>query len=556
MKNYKKFLIVIFAIATISCNENILQEKPLDFLSPENSYTTPGGIESALFRNYSYLKNFYNGHADQGAYIHVGTDLCTSARNSAIAHWGDYSTLTVSSGIPQSFWSTWYKVIYNCNVIINRIDGVKYASETDKSRHMAEARFFRGYAYKILANLFGGVPIVLTEITEPKRDFVRASKEEVYNQAIDDIVYAAQHLPGVTQVAAPGRLNNAAANHILSELYISVGQWDKAIAAATLVINDPNIKIMTTRFGKRASNEGDPYWDLFQVGNVNRGNGNLEGILVLQDEFNIPGGTDPLWYAGTGLYHERSYGPLFWQLADPKGVQCFDNKPYTQVGGRPVGLVRPTNYFSYKIWDTQNWSTDIRNNNRNIMRDWKVTNPKSTYFGQYMSNFKQAFTAQDTLLKWYPYVSKCTTINDHPAAVIANAATGELIGTAGKTFNDWYLIRVSETYLLRAEAYLGKGDKTLAAADINVIRNRAVATPVTVAAVTIDYILDERMRELNYEEGRRMTLGRLNKIYDRTVLGNEFAGKTIKPFNNLFPIPFNEIERNTGAVLVQNPGYN
>lgn len=75
---------------------------------------------------------------------------------------------------------------------------------------------------------------------------------------------------------------NAPTIHVLSELYISVDQWVKVIAAASLATNDPNIKIMTTSFGKRASNEGDPYWDLFQVVNVNRGNGKLEGILVLR----------------------------------------------------------------------------------------------------------------------------------------------------------------------------------------------------------------------------------------------------------------------------------
>src|SRR5690606_32602826 len=130
-----------------------------------------------------------------------------------------------------------------------------------------------------------------------------------------------------------------------------------------------------------------------------------------------------------------------------------------------------------------------------------------------------------------------------------------LIGTSGKTFKDWYLVRVAETYLLRAEAKLGKGDNLGAASDINVVRNRANANPVAVADVTIDYILDERMRELNIEEARRMTLCRLGKLYDRTVLGNEFAGLTIQPHNNLYPIPFTEIERNTGAALEQNLGY-
>ena len=72
------------------------------------------------------------------------------------------------------------KLIYDSNVIINRIVDVEYASEAEKNKHIAEAKFFRGYAFKLLANLYGGVPIVLDEITGVKLDFVRATREEVY----------------------------------------------------------------------------------------------------------------------------------------------------------------------------------------------------------------------------------------------------------------------------------------------------------------------------------------------------------------------------------------
>jgi hypothetical protein len=76
-----------------------------------------------------------------------------------------------------------------------------------------------------------------------------------------------------------------------------------------------------------------------------------------------------------------------------------------------------------------------------------------------------------------------------------------------------------------------------------------------------DIILDERIRELGVEEKRRLTLNRLELLYDRT---NRYCdgrpdvtthGVDVQPFHNLFPIPFTEIERNTGAELTQNPGY-
>ena len=76
---------------------------------------------------------------------------------------------------------------------------------------------------------------------------------------------------------------------------------------------------------------------------------------------------------------------------------------------------------------------------------------------------------------------------------------------------DQYVFRLAETYLLRAEAYLGNGDQVNAAADINMVRTRANAPEIDPSMVNIDYILDERIRELYYEELRLLTLTRLGK---------------------------------------------
>lgn len=131
----------------------------------------------------------------------------------------------------------------------------------------------------------------------------------------------------------------------------------------------------------------------------------------------------------------------------------------------------------------------------------------------------------------------------------------------GNNHVDAYAMRLAETYLLRAEAHLGNGDATLAAADINVVRARANATPVLAADVDIDYILDERIRELYTEELRLITLMRLGLLYDRTIrfnnnpASNGGVGGGIQPHNNLFPIPQSEIDLNINGTLEQNPGY-
>ncbi len=546
----------MFAVFS-ACDEDQLIETPLDFLSPEISYVSPSDIEAALVPNYAILRELNDGQ--NNVLMHSGTDLCMSARSPATSRLGDYRTgLIPSAGVASYFWRRYYSMIFNANVILSRIDGIEYSSDETKNLHIAEARFFRGYAYRSLANLYGGVPIVLEEINSPRRDFVRAPLQETLDQAIQDLEFAASNLPDVTGVVTDGRLSNAAARHILAELYITNGELDKAIAAASAVIDDPSISLMTSRFGNRATDDGDPYWDLFQRFNQNRSSGNTEGILVLQQEFNVPGGTDIISGRGPDFRYERFYGCLYWFLNDPDGEKIFFG-PTSDNGGRPVGFIRPTPYFTHTIWGGGNWDVDQRNHERNIQRDWVSNNPSSAFFGQNISDFPQSWfdglSEQDTLRDFYPNVTKISTKNDHPDEVLADPATGRMANTSGSTIADWYLIRVAETYLLRAEAYLAQGNTSAAAADINMLRNRASAIPVTEGNVNIDYILDERMRELNYEENRRMTLSRLNLLYDRTVIGNPFSGLTIEPFNNLFPIPFSEIERNTLEVLVQNPGY-
>lgn len=131
--------------------------------------------------------------------------------------------------------------------------------------------------------------------------------------------------------------------------------------------------------------------------------------------------------------------------------------------------------------------------------------------------------------------------------------------TYGRTFKDFARFRLAETYLLRAEAYIrkGAGFYTNAAADINVVRSRAKATPVSPADVSIEYLLDERARELMVEEPRRRTLMRMGLLVKRVRLYYNLAStrNTIQDYHELFPIPQTAIDANFGAVLEQNPGY-
>ncbi len=100
------------------------------------------------------------------------------------------------------------------------------------------------------------------------------------------------------------------------------------------------------------------------------------------------------------------------------------------------------------------------------------------------------------------------------------------------------------------------GNLIKAAEDINAVRNRAGAVPVTPGEVNIDYILDERIRELFGEELHTLTLTRLGLLYDRTKrFGMETSQQTVAEKNNLMPIPQRVIDANSLADFPQNPGY-
>ena len=120
---------------------------------------------------------------------------------------------------------------------------------------------------------------------------------------------------------------------------------------------------------------------------------------------------------------------------------------------------------------------------------------------------------------------------------------------------DFMVMRLGETYLLLAEAQLKQSKFTEAAISINALRTRANAALVTAADITLDFILDERVRELVAEENRRMTLMRTGKLVTRATALN---GDKITGLSNthlLLPIPQTEINLNKDAVLDQNTGY-
>ncbi len=572
MKNFKSIILLfILLTGSFSCKKEFLDEAPLDFLSADNAFKTSNDFQASVNNLYRLLRAelYTTNDNDPMEYIYR-TDIAYNITAASPANLvGEFGP---NSSIISNHWRALYKIVAEANTVIARIPKSNL-SANDQKLFEARGKFFRAFAYRCLSYLWGGVPLELNELTEPKVDYVRATRKEVYAQIISDLVFAAANLPAITSTTVKdGEVTAQAANHLLTEVYLADGQFANAVTASTAVISSTGMALMTSRFGTRKTEvPGDVYWDLFRRGNQNRksGSGNTESIWVIQLETDVPGGaaiTTTSFASGDGFSLERVHVPLVRDLTvNNTPVINWPASDYSS-GGRGVGFLAPSKYFIENAYagDPVN---DIRNANHNFVRKFKVTNSASPLFNTEIdfANLPAGTkgTSGATLTSGvpsralYPYQTKATDPGGHPTNlyVVPAPYPNAIKGGGGFTYQDQYMFRLAETYLLRAEAHLGAGNTVLAAADINVVRARSNASPVLAANVNIDYILDERIRELGVEEKRMFTIMRLGKWYDRIIKCNPFYASSALATYNLWPIPQSEIERNRGAVLTQNPGY-
>lgn len=568
MKSLKYSLMFLLAYLMLtSCNESkFLEEKPLDFYAPENSLETNAHFQASL--NYLYNRVrvvMWSQDPDTRYALYYATDLAFNATDYYIpAKLNDYRNVMVPTySVVLNTWKENYTVISNANVVLDRLESATQVNENDKKIFRGEALFFRSFYYRQLAHLFGGVPLILEEITVPRRDYVRATREEVYNQIKKDLEEAITLLPDIDKVK-DGKINKQVAQHLLAEILISLGMNDEAIRTATAVIDHPAMGLMTSRFGSRKDEPGDVYWDLFRLDNQNRStSGNTESLWVLQYDYQNPGSTNNYNMPWTVV---PFYQNIKIKAKDESGndVETTAFLGVTDVkGGRGVAWMQPTDFFFNELWANGS-ENDLRNSDYNIVKDVLIDNPASPAFGKWF--VKDGYSIQaDPIRSWFPIITKFSRVGNFPEDLWVRESNGEpsmtafgehlMVNGAANSYKDEYVFRLAETYLLRAEAYVNKGDKNSAAADINVLRTRANATPVEASLVDIDYVLDERMRELYYEEFRMVTLARMGKLVERSKKYNPKTAESMDSHHNLWPIPYSEIERNIFAVIEQNPGY-
>lgn len=587
----KKILLftVISALTLTGCNEDkFLEEKALDFNSASNSYNTKADFDAATTELYYLTREEFYTTYDRTTDLSKFADMWITADPLKSNITAD---LSPSGAIAKFYWDENYKLIAQANTVISRVPNATALTGDQKKEFEAKGRFFRALGYRTLVLLYGNVPLQIEEVTAPKTDFTRESKDKVWAQVIEDLEYAAANLPEINAVK-DGEISKPAANMLLAEAYLATGANDKAVNAASAVINNTNLALMTQRFGSQAKEDGDVFYDLFRPNNQNRSAGNTEGIWVIQFETNVDGGgnnTSHFFWNPGSFWGERFFAPQVdkFQLIAPDGtnVQLFNWPIGDMTGGRGIGTHYAVDHLYHGIWADD--FNDMRNSEFNWPRRFKIhrTNVLADrpelaaampdgYFdlehtvlpaGYSMTTgFDGGVNATNQLPNRFMcgYSTKMTTPFHYPDAQYQDKATYQLAGTGGKTFTDQYFFRLAEAYLLRAEAYVNLGKKAEAAADINVLRTRAKAKAVTADQMDIDFILDERLRELVCEEKRRLTLSRVGKLAERIKKYNPYFNaansadkKDYDAHFDLFPIPLSAIQANKDAVLEQNPGY-
>jgi hypothetical protein len=543
-KNMKKYSFILGSISVLllsltSCKKSFLDEKPYSSYTPI-TLTDSLGFEAELVGLYQYQTGTltYSGRQGWPSVWQVGTDVAnaTAQQEGIEVPYYNYSLLTNQDAAASYIWGRMYALINNANIIIDAVadPATTKIGAVGKKQAEAEAKFFRAYAYNNLATLFGRVPIVEHALTGPKINFVRAPLDDVNNLIISDLTFSGTSLydlnGGTVRTNAQGkpvsRANKYMAMQLLAEAYLRMGKNDLAEQQAQAVINSGKFSLIKSRYGVRASGAGDYYSDMFVYGNQRRWQGNTEAIWVLEQE-------NPTAVVGGNVdnaQQRRVFTPAYYAVP---GMLPVDS-----LGGRGVGRLRLSNWVLYSLYPAD----DIRNSKYSIKRRYYYNDPAfPALLGKPVP-----LTPADTLFRISPSTTKWGAFDPN-----------DTFGYA--MIKDFIMMRLGETYLLLAEAQVKQGKLAQAATTINVLRTRANAAQVTAAQMTMDFILDERARELIGEENRRMTLMRTGTLVERATRLNSgdaqhpTTGLTSK--NLLLPIPLTEIQLNKDAVLEQNPGY-
>jgi starch-binding outer membrane protein, SusD/RagB family len=565
MKKINIFLVLLAMAFTNQSCEEFLTEELISDVSASSYYTTAQGFEDAVKATYWWSKPFFG--PERGFSMSVfGTDLHTEGADGSHKTLNRYDgSLNPQQAFVRDTWRDFYRGINQANAVINRSAGLSISEELKTSR-IAEVRFLRALFYFMLTSHYGDVHLTLEETEGVEVEANRTAIAEVYKQAIiPDLEFAIANLPE-TQ-SDYGRATKPAAEFLLGKVllrrgwksFAESGDFSRAESLFSNVINNYGFALLPE------------FADLWDIGNEQ----NSEVIWTIQNsKSQVDEGIDPEGHRGH-LYF------LFEYDVRPGMTRDITN-------GRPWKRFRPTEY-TLGLW---NRDIDSRYD-KSYKHAWLANNPNNIPVWSeeeaakgYGIAGQPKFELGDTAL-FIPGPQREEVWTDERIA-----ATRYAVYTKRKDYcfecgqhlrifpslnkwiddtrpdrqkeqgqRDFILMRLAEAYLLRAEARFKQGNLEGAADDINVIRHRGAwpgreaEMEITSADISLDFILDERGRELIGEGHRWMDLTRTNTLVERVRQYNPVGGLNIQDYHVVRPIPQNQIDRTLGG-YPQNQGYN
>ena len=472
----------------------------------------------------------------------LGTDIVTRGTTvSGVNDINDYVDFNPLNWVVSLYWRNQYSIIAASNVAIDNADLIQGVLPAVKTSGIGEVKFFRAWSYFNLVENYGGVPLLLNQVKTSTTNYTRATEEAVYTQIIKDLNEA---LAGVDETPSTyGRVSKDAVRHLLSKVLLTKGyksfgapaDFTSAATLAETIISRhplvPSFASLTSISNQRNSEVFFSY--LFGSSAVSRGWGNSRHQLYKFPYYDYPGMI-------RGNLYQKGLDPLptpfFFTLFDDNDQRAdatfrreiIADKDYTAtVGGSTVTVTAGNRaiYFPKVAWTAAQIAAV----------PYKVINPDKYFQIDGITN------AHTPMFKKF----------DEPG--VAFKQPNEL----SEGTRDMVMMRSGEAYLIAAEAYLKSSNPTLAAARLTTLRSRSgLTTAVNAGDVTLDFILDERARELIGEVNRWMDLKRTGKLIERTLLYNPHAAmnNSLKAKHLLRPIPQFEIDNTNGSVI-QNPSY-
>jgi len=536
---FKSILVLLGITVFLSC-ENYLDENNIADVSAGSYYTTSQGLEDAVKATYGIMKEFYG--TELGFSMNVfGTDTYTNGADGSHKYLNWYNNQHNSSA--SYFRDTWrimYRGINQANAVINRAENIEDMDQATLTSRLAEVRFLRALYYFNLVRYYGDVHLSLEETEGVETEANRTSVQEVYAQAIiPDLEYAISNLP--SSQSDYGRVSKAAAEFLLAKVHLTAPQGSPA----------QTVSLMTNAINNYGFSLLDDWADLWDINNEE----NSEVIwTIINSKQQVDEGLD-------GYGHRGHLYFLFEYDKRPGMTRDTEN-------GRPWKRFRPTDHL-LSLWDR---TKDARYD-KGYKHVWYANNPVP---GQQIGDTALYIPGPGVNRSGVNQDAKWTQANKD-AVIYQVYTTDQYNQVIFPSLNKWIdntrpnrqhtqgqrdfiLMRLADAYLIRAEANLKQGNTAQAAEDLNIVRKRGAwdgeeaSMEITAADVDIDFILDERARELVGEGHRWFDLVRTKKLVERVKAHNLDATNNIQSYHVLRPIPLDQIDRTEGG-YPQNTGY-